>query len=398
MRNYWRSDSLFILSGVAVRLARRMGLHRDGTSLSLSPFETEMRRRLWWLIVQVDCRISEFSGTKPSRDLFLSDTKHPLNIEDEDLTPQMVKPPIERIGITSMVLVLISCDIIEFVRKISSQSSYDARWDRLNSSSLTLAEKDNMISQIEDSFERKYIRYLDPSNPLHYFTSVAARASICKMNLFVHNPRQYADSGVRFPQKERDIIFTNGLKLLEYSNLIHSNESMRKITWQVSTSYLWDTLLYVLIEARHRKTGPEVDRTWQLIGGVFSSYPQIFAEEPEPLYAALASWTLQVWDDCLAARKLEGLAEIPAPEYITALQRYQKPLEKFYSQSNGSINPEGARRNSAGYNEVQSSRYDENLGNELEFIESYDFSNLLSFDLEASEWVQWERLCAGQGV
>src|ERR1700753_3252514 len=162
MRNYWRSDSLYILAGIAVRLARRMGLHRDGTSLGLSPFETELRRRLWWLIVQIDCRISEFSGTKPSMDLFISDTKIPLNIEDEDLTPDMISPPTERTGITSMVLVLMSCEIIEFVRKITSQFSYDSRCDRLNGYSLTLAEKDSLIAEIEDSFERKYIRYLDP--------------------------------------------------------------------------------------------------------------------------------------------------------------------------------------------------------------------------------------------
>ncbi|PVH79988.1 hypothetical protein DL98DRAFT_588771 [Cadophora sp. DSE1049] len=36
------------LTRLVIRVAHSKGLHRDGTQLGLTPFETEMLRRLWW--------------------------------------------------------------------------------------------------------------------------------------------------------------------------------------------------------------------------------------------------------------------------------------------------------------------------------------------------------------
>jgi hypothetical protein len=388
---------LLVLSAVAVRLGRRIGLHRDGTSLELSPFETEMRRRLWWQIVHIDFRASDFSGTKPSMDLFLSDTKAPLNVEDEDLSPDMVELPPERTGITSAVLCLIRCDVMDFLRKITPQFSSDVHWDRLYNSNMTLAEKDNVITHIQDVLERKYLRYCDPSNSLHYFVSIIARSSICKMKLTAHNPRQFANCGVKVPSKERDIIFANGMKLLEYGILIQTSPQLSKFIPHISTASMWNTLLYVLIETRHRKTGPEVNRVWQIIGDVFSNYPEVFTEPTNALYAALGKWTLLVWEECAAASKAEGHPEIPTPEYIITLCRARSRLTESSSKPHGSIDPGTVLRNSTDYSKGNSLGLDGNWVTDFESSDSYDFSNLLSFDLEPGEWAQWERLLGGQG-
>lgn len=44
-------DTRFVwsLTGLALRISQSLGLHRDGTQFGLSPFDTEMRRRLWWV-------------------------------------------------------------------------------------------------------------------------------------------------------------------------------------------------------------------------------------------------------------------------------------------------------------------------------------------------------------
>ena len=396
MRGHYQSNSLHILSGIAVRLARRMGLHRDGTMLGLCPFETEMRRRLWWHIVLVDWRTSEFSGTKPSMDLFLSDTKRPLNIEDGDMNPDMTDPPPERTGITSGVLCLLRCDLMDVLPQITPPFSNDLRWPNLTSPTITLAEKDNLINQMEDMLERKYLRYCDPSNSLHCFLSIIGRSSVCKMKLYAHNPRQFANNGASVPQRSRDVIFANGTKLLEYSNLAYSSQNIRKFTWQLGSSYLWDTLHYVLVEVRHRKTGTEVDRAWQLVGEVFMNNPQMFAEATDALYTALGNWTLRVWEDLVTARKVERLPELPTPEFITEIHRCRRPFADSTSKPNGTKDLEQTTRKSMGYGEVQSLSYDGTAVPHLETGDSYDFSNLLSFDLEPDEWMQCERLLSGQ--
>ena len=375
-----------------------MGVHRDGTFLGLSVFETEMRRRLWWQIVHVDSRSSDFSGTRPSMDLTLSDTKPALNVLDEDLTPDMTSPPPERLGITPSVLTIIRCDLLAFLRKFGPRSAYDTHWEKLTSSYLTVDEKDKLIRQIEELLETKYIRYCDPSLPLHFFTSILARSALCKLRLFAHNPRQFADRGVRMPQADRDLIWANGLKLLEYGHVLHSTPALRPLTWQVGTAYLWDTLLYVLIEARGRRRGPDVDRAWTLIAAVFRNYPHVFGGASDGLFVALGAWTLQVWDDCAAARREAGEAEQPEPDFITTIRRGRKPLGQAVAEDGGAKVGGNAAAAAAASDAGQASWVEEGPVAEVDTFESYDFSNLLSFDLEPSEWEQWERLLAGQGV
>lgn len=55
-----------VLSGVCIRIAQKMGLHRDGQLLGLPPFDTEMRSRVWWNIVLLDFRSAISSGFTPS--------------------------------------------------------------------------------------------------------------------------------------------------------------------------------------------------------------------------------------------------------------------------------------------------------------------------------------------
>ena len=371
-----------------------MGLHRDGASLGLSPFETEMRTRLWWQIVHIDLRASEFSGAVASKDLFLGDVKIPLNVEDEDLYPDMKSPPPQRIGITPMVFCLLRCDHSEFRGSLAAPYSTVLRHETLVSPDLSIAEKDVLIHQMEDLLETKYLRYCDPSNSLHYFASVIARSTICRMKLIAHNPRQFSNRGAKVPQKERDIIFANGTKYIEYGNLLQSTPALRKYMWQIRSGFLWDSLVYVLIETRHRKIGPEVDRVWQLIAGAFGHYPDIFAEASDALEAAVGAWTLQVWDDCAAARKAEGLPELPTPEYITSLRRNRRPTAESSFRLNDSKNTVGNSMSyakdlppgQAGYPVIDFGAH-----------EAYDFSNLLSYDLEPDEWLQWERLFGTQG-
>ncbi|KAL9079982.1 MAG: hypothetical protein Q9157_001179 [Trypethelium eluteriae] len=397
VRNSYRCDTLFVLSGVAIRLARKMGLHRDGTSLGLSPFETEMRRRLWWHLVHVDFRTADLLGTRASLDLSCGDTKMPLNVDDEDFNPDMVDLPSERNGITPISLCLIRCDIIETLRKFSTTHPGNVCWEVLYSPDTTLAKKDAVISQIEDHWENKYLRYCDPSNPLHTFGSIMIRSSVCKMKLFAHNPRQFANSPVKVPQSERDMVFANATKLLEYTALMQSDgQGLQKFTWQIGTSYLWNSILYVLIEARHRKSGSEVDKLWQLIGKVFSYYPQIFEESTAAVYAALGKWTLEVWDEYVAASKIEGFPISSTPEYINAIRRCRKPVTEPPSEANNrSADSEPVTRISNGYNKSQGQRDEEDLA-DFEPFDAYDFPDLLSFEVDPNEWVQWEQSVAGQ--
>lgn len=50
LRRYENSKSVWSLTGLLLRLAHSIGIHRDGAQYGLAPFDTEMRRRLWWQV------------------------------------------------------------------------------------------------------------------------------------------------------------------------------------------------------------------------------------------------------------------------------------------------------------------------------------------------------------
>ncbi|GFF89694.1 uncharacterized transcriptional regulatory protein C139.03 [Aspergillus udagawae] len=395
VRKSYSCDTLFVLSGVAIRLARKMGLHRDGSFLGLSPFDAEMRRRLWWYVVHVDFRVADVLGTRPSMDISCADTKTPLNVDDEDLYPDMTDLPPERNGITPISLCLIRYEIMISLHDFKTSSAADMRWEVLLGPNVPPAKKDNIISQIEDHLEQKYLRYCDPANPLHTFVSIMIRFSICKMKLVAHNPRQFARNHPKDVQTERDIVFTNATKLLEYVTLVQGgHRGLEKYTWQIGTSALWNAMLYVLIEVRHRKTGPEVDRSWQLIGDVFSC-PRIFGRTPEPVDTVLRKWTLQVWDHYVAASKAEGLPEPSTPGYINVIRGRTRSTRDPSRTEHPSANHGPVDKSSLGCMQIQYDGHEYLPG--LGPIESYEFPDILSFEMDPNEWVQWEQLVAEGG-
>lgn len=69
VRDIYKPHTLWSLTSVAVRIAQSMGLERDGVSLGLPPFETEMQRRIWWLLKTHDFRTAELCGLAKFRDL-----------------------------------------------------------------------------------------------------------------------------------------------------------------------------------------------------------------------------------------------------------------------------------------------------------------------------------------
>ncbi|OAP61341.1 hypothetical protein AYL99_03544 [Fonsecaea erecta] len=102
--------SVWVLNGLAIRLAQSIGLHRDGTSLQLSPFETEMRLRLWWHLCVLDSRAPEDQGFQPTVDITNRDLRLPLNVNDNQLYPDMASFPEESNGWTEMSFFLIQTE------------------------------------------------------------------------------------------------------------------------------------------------------------------------------------------------------------------------------------------------------------------------------------------------
>jgi len=77
-----------------------MGVHRDGGAFSLTIFESEMGRRLWWQLCLLDVQTSEDDGLTPITEDTTFNSKLPAHINDSDTRPEDSQPPMPRQGWT----------------------------------------------------------------------------------------------------------------------------------------------------------------------------------------------------------------------------------------------------------------------------------------------------------
>jgi len=87
-------EDLWFLLALQVNMALRMGYHRDPSHFpNISPFHSEMRRRLWSSINFSDVMISCQMGMPRMISNAGCDTAEPRNLNDSDLTSNMAELP-----------------------------------------------------------------------------------------------------------------------------------------------------------------------------------------------------------------------------------------------------------------------------------------------------------------
>ncbi|KAK5060175.1 hypothetical protein LTR84_010059 [Exophiala bonariae] len=323
MREFHDSRTTWIFAGVAARIAQVIGIHVDGTDLGLSPFETEMRRRLWWQIAILESRSAELTGSRRSSNIELSNVQLPTNVEDADIWPEMSTAVTARVKPTESIACLIRYELVAF---------WDARSAGLSSlvadhisislpSAAALKQSDSMIDELEQLLEGKYLRYCDPATPIQLLAIIIARSAINVYRLKAHHPRRYPRNTV-VPDKERELLWRLCIKLLEHDNLAHSSRQIRRFMWHSKVYFQWQAIIYLLGELRNHTLGPKVEYAWQQIEDVFYHHPNFITDWKKPLHVAVGRLCLKAFRAREAAlRDLPNRSHSMAtPKFITQLR------------------------------------------------------------------------------
>ncbi|KAF5023476.1 hypothetical protein F66182_4476 [Fusarium sp. NRRL 66182] len=117
---------VWILTGILVRLAMRMGYHRDPDKYPrISPFEGEMRRRIWVVVEQLDTLTSCQLGLPSLIQESQCDTRVPRNILDEDFGPESTQlpPPRPETQATHVLYAIVKAKLMTVFRTIFNQVS-----------------------------------------------------------------------------------------------------------------------------------------------------------------------------------------------------------------------------------------------------------------------------------
>ncbi|KAJ9605647.1 hypothetical protein H2200_009496 [Cladophialophora chaetospira] len=331
------SRLVWALGGLAIHLAQALGIHRDGTNFGLDPFNTEMRRRLWWQISLLDNRAAEDHGVDPSFTEQFYDTKIPLNLNDDDIYPGMKDFPKERSGATEMTFCLIRYEISVFSRRFNFNpvGGYGPRLGQ----ELSLEEKERLIDDCHRKLEEKYLQHCDMNMPIYWVAATVARLILAKMWLMVHHPRAYAvsDGGSPFPPEIRDRVFITSVEVIEFSHLLEKNENTAKWGWLFRTYMQWQSVAFALSEICTRPPGPDVDRAWRAIESVYNERMMSSKYQKGMLWKPLRHLMAKARAR-RAAQQAEGTQFNQSSDAILTDISNPTPMERFmhdYSASSG---------------------------------------------------------------
>ncbi|KAK8166548.1 fungal-specific transcription factor domain-containing protein [Phyllosticta citrichinensis] len=255
---------IWTLTGLAVRMAQTLGIHRDGTHFHLSPFDVEMRRRLWWQICVLDSRASEDHGCDPTIVEASFDTKIPLNVHDSDLYPGIEEFPEERQGCTEITFCLIRFEVANVYRRIQYVPPGPDRCN-LFLAHVSLEQKEQWITKVHTKVEEKYLKYCDMTVPLYWVVATVSRLIVSKMWLMIYHPYQRLDGGASLPQETRDKLFVTSLENVEYALLLETEARTEKWGWLFRTYVQWHAIAFLLSELCVRTKGEVVDRAWRAV-------------------------------------------------------------------------------------------------------------------------------------
>lgn len=250
------------LIGIAVGNALRMGLHCTETTPGLSPFEMEMRRRVWWQISTLDARIAEEHNIEPSILDYMCDTRLPSNINDMNLDPDMTQPAVDQTGKTEMLYSLVRFQASHFSRRVLFS---DQVCRRNGYEILTPVQKRDKIDEFWEDIETKYLSLCDKNIDLNFITVTSVRLIIVKWKLAVSKPlaneKQDNGMGMCFRKTCEEV--------LQCAHALRQYEKGRRWLWLFQTYVEWDALTYLLMDLCLMPETQTTDTTWKVIDEVY---------------------------------------------------------------------------------------------------------------------------------
>lgn len=256
-----RHDSprfVWMMTGLAIRMAQSLGLHRDGSHFpQLTPFEVEIRRRVWWGLCFLDVRSSEDQGMDYTIVPSSFDTKFPLNLHDTDINTETKETPPERECLTTMSISIDMCKICDVTRRIMDKSRTP-----------NLHEQRRLVNELYGTLERGYLRHSKESdgNITWWVGVTAVRLTMSKMTLFINFPDLFSSVSDVSTIDIRNKLLVAAIEVAEWNHALNAEQEARQWRWIYQTYTHWHAIVLLLIEIARRPLSPLVERAWLALG------------------------------------------------------------------------------------------------------------------------------------
>ncbi|KAK7427796.1 hypothetical protein QQZ08_005734 [Neonectria magnoliae] len=324
------SHACWVLNGVCVRIAQKMGLHRDGEALGLSPFETEIRRRIWWHIVLLDAKSAIDSGLSPSLLPGPSGLKMPANLNDADMSPDATEHYRDRDGPTEMIVCLLLYKMGEFLMKTPGIQAlvFNLEVDAIGPGSqpgdVPPGRFEELTEEMKASLDDIMERCSSPGGGSIHELAMQMRFSILdKIRGMLRPPHEQPEWGTEITSPQ-DNLFKIAITAVDHAVKLYQSTENTGFLWFMRMHFPHKIFFYLVSQLCHRTSGTLSDRAWEQVPGVYH-YHQELVNMSQKSNMALATVVLRAWKarQALAPNSVEQL-----PKVAECIQQLQKMISK----------------------------------------------------------------------
>ncbi|KAH7022063.1 hypothetical protein EDB80DRAFT_769111 [Ilyonectria destructans] len=332
--------SLSSILGVAVRIARRMGIHNEMDNAKCTPLEAEMRRRLWWSLIVFDSRIGELADHKSTGISPIWDCRLPLNANESELRPEMKELPPAELKCTEALFVVVRSEMSDFLRHTAFYLDFSspALKPLAKNAQHGPIPEGSELDALEETIENKYFKHSDPEIPLHYLTIWASRASLAKWRIVEYYWR-YSGSSEKPTEADVDSVVGHAFTMLESDTKLMSSPLTKGYHWLLEKYFPLPAYMHIARDLRRRPVSKHAARAWDIMSDSFDARFVYFNRTHTPLFKFFNKIILKVWE----AREVEltRLGEPITPPRIISRIRSMISQIMQDEQEASPIQPEG---------------------------------------------------------
>ncbi|KAF7180936.1 hypothetical protein CNMCM7691_000065 [Aspergillus felis] len=303
IRRHDKQNFVWTMIAVVLRLAQRLELHRESALSVKSPIDIEMSRRLWWHISILDVQCAEDYRTEPMIHDGQYDTRFPLNINDNDLTPGATEFPSERLGFTDMTFSLIRFQITATYRVLKRSLTVQSN---ISAEDIVIYRQ-QLVADLERRLYENYLQYCNTAITVHWLCSTISRLVLSKLRLYVYDAVTLGDMPTTEPMaKVHEFLFATSVDIIELSVLLEtSKRDPGNWSWVFKNNNQWNALAFVLAELCVRSPGPDVDRAWLAVTSAYNSWNSQDTQAQKEIWPVISRLMVRATD---AKRRQLGLS------------------------------------------------------------------------------------------
>jgi hypothetical protein len=259
IRNNDTTRRMWTLTSILVRIATAMNLHREPSNYCTyySPFQRELRRRLWWRIRFLDV----FSSIDRGSELLISAESYsvpfPTNTNDDTFDEYSTTITALEGCDTDMSFVNVcheACRVIETLLKPDVKASGET-WEKRHQLALDFNKR----------VDEKYIQYFCKGTPFDEFRTAVCNSMKASMILRAVRPLQQYVSSIP-PRVDSPYVLRIAMECLRNGENV-KNKAPARWRWQVWVQ--WHALAVALAGLCSIRDTPLAEETWHYVEALY---------------------------------------------------------------------------------------------------------------------------------